>query len=467
MAAYRFALFRPHISRARSIHMKTMPAQNAFDNLMMGIRAKNYSMPNKSNPDLFSNGILFPSINPRFQISKNEKIFTIGSCFARNIESLLIRYGADVPVSSFDLPPGEIDYPAAHILNEYNAGTILQRIEATLGQFDYGTEKGIEETKQGYIDLFLHIHSKPVTLERLIERRGQISELYKQLLQSDTVIITLGLIECWYDTRYECYLNKAPSRTIARADPSRFEFRRMDVDDVYSRMHSAINLLNKKGRKKIILTVSPVPVEATFSGDDIVAANSYSKSVLRVACQKLKDVFDNVEYFPSFEMVMSGGSNSFHDDNTHVDGPVVEAVTAHMLKRFRSTDAKTPTVDADNSPNGLYQDGMSCIYQTRDLGRAQTIANQLLTEHPELNLGWDLIGHLHSVEGRHAEAADVTGKALAITPDHWGLQVRMARIMVDMEDLEQAERYFVAAVGCPGGQDAAPLLAEFRRRFGR
>jgi hypothetical protein len=49
-------------------------------------------------------GILFPAIYPRFSLAEARKIFTIGSCFARNIEEKLKGY--DVPTLNFK-PPRE------------------------------------------------------------------------------------------------------------------------------------------------------------------------------------------------------------------------------------------------------------------------------------------------------------------------------------------------------------------------
>ena len=36
-----------------------------------------------------------PLYTPSFQIKTNDKVFTLGSCFARNIENHMINYGLD------------------------------------------------------------------------------------------------------------------------------------------------------------------------------------------------------------------------------------------------------------------------------------------------------------------------------------------------------------------------------------
>ena len=51
---------------------------------------------------------------------------------------------------------------------------------------------------------------------------------------------------------------------------------------------------------KIVLTVYPVPFSDTFSGQDVIVANTYSKSVLRCVAQDLTELYDHVDYFPSY-----------------------------------------------------------------------------------------------------------------------------------------------------------------------
>jgi MFS family permease len=119
------------------------------------------------------------------------KIFTIGSCFARHVEHVLAESGFLVPVAGFTLPPGEFPHAAPHLLNEYNSGTIVQRIESVVGLFDHAPYMGVEETPEGALDLFLHIHTPPVTMARLLDRRAQIAALYRELLRMAAAALSL------------------------------------------------------------------------------------------------------------------------------------------------------------------------------------------------------------------------------------------------------------------------------------
>ena len=54
---------------------------------------------------------------------------------------------------------------------------------------------------------------------------------------------------------------------------------------------------------KMLATVSPVPLQATFRPEDVMTANAYSKAVQRAALEAFVLRHNNVDYFPSFETV--------------------------------------------------------------------------------------------------------------------------------------------------------------------
>lgn len=329
------------------VPMLIVPGDEAYLNLREGIKRRSFRYPTKEETG-FASSRLFPKARPGFSLEPGEKVFTIGSCFAREIETRLIGYNFDVPVLRYNIPSEEFPHQAPHMLNEYNSGTIMQRIMSVSGGFKFEDNMGVEKTKGGYFDLFLHIHQRPVSLDRLLERRREIADLYSELEKSDAVIITLGLTESWFDSETGCYLNKAPSRATVSAYPGRFCFHRMDVDDVLLGVSKAIDLLNTRSKKKILLTVSPVPIEATFTDQDAIIANFYSKSTLRIAAQAMKEKYSNVEYFPSYEIAISGGTYSFDPDNIHVTGDTVNAIMDYLIQNYITNEVSNTLVYQHN-----------------------------------------------------------------------------------------------------------------------
>jgi hypothetical protein len=303
---------------------------DALQTVSKNIRGRDY--PGRGNSRCTGKE-LFPQFNPKFNIdfSSGTSAFTIGSCFARNMEEALEPLGVSLPTKAFAVPKEEWRNRPNGLLNEYNPGTITQRILDALGG-DRGPEDTIVKSGFGYADLMLP-GGTDVSLERAIERRQEIFDVYANLETCGAVIVTLGLVEAWYDNQAQRYLNRMPPVGYAKSHPDRFEFRRLDVFDAMPMLEAAVRALAEKNIK-VVLTVSPVPLQKTFTSDDCVVANEFSKSVLRVCADRLSKSHHNVDYFPSYEIVRSAGLAGYMDDNVHVRGELVERITSYMVQRY-------------------------------------------------------------------------------------------------------------------------------------
>jgi GSCFA family len=278
---------------------------------------------------------LFPVIHPSFQLAFSTwmKVFTIGSCFARNVEEALFLRGVRLPTRSFAVPDGE--WPGLRnngLLNEFNPGSICQRIVFALQNRDYPPET-IVAGAHGFADLSLPGGGSPVTLERALERRRQIADVYRHLASSQLVVITLGFVEAWFDTQTRLYLNQMPTHAAWSSQPDRYQFQRIGVDECVRLLGGALAMLVKAG-PKVVLTLSPVPLQTTFSEDDCQTANQYSKSVLRVVAEQLSKTIPGVDYFPSYEIVVSGGLSSYEPDHVHVRDDLVREITRYMVEQY-------------------------------------------------------------------------------------------------------------------------------------
>ena len=74
---------------------------------------------------------VWPVITPSFELTPGGKIFTIGSCFARNIEEHMQRLGFEIPMLKFRVPAEEWGARANGILNKYTPAAIFQEIDWT------------------------------------------------------------------------------------------------------------------------------------------------------------------------------------------------------------------------------------------------------------------------------------------------------------------------------------------------
>ena len=124
-----------------------------------------------------------------------------------------------------------------------------------------------------------------------------------------------------------------PPVSQVRPANGRFEFRRLDVSDAMLLLEPAVNALTARGAK-VILTVSPVPIQSTFMPDDCVVANEFSKSVLRICAERISKASPNVDYFPSYEIVRTAGLSAYEEDNVHVHNDVVVSITSYMTQVY-------------------------------------------------------------------------------------------------------------------------------------
>lgn len=295
--------------------------------------SRNY--PNREDAR-YRNGTLFPVLKPKFQLdlASDKPVFTIGSCFARNIEEALAPLGVPLPTREFKVPKAEWTGRSNGLLNEYNPGSISQKILQTVNK-KTAVKETIIEHSGSFHDLLL-CGGAGVTLERALERRREIDDVYANMLNSEVVIITLGFVECWVDLETRMWLNRMPTVEKSPDKKLRFLFKRLGVADALPMLEEAMAALQKLD-KKVILTVSPVPMSGTFSGQDCVMANEYSKAVLRVCAQELCANFSNVDYYPSYEMVRTAGLSVYEDDNVHVLDSVVQLITEYMLSTYATS----------------------------------------------------------------------------------------------------------------------------------
>jgi len=76
---------------------------------------------------------------------------------------------------------------------------------------------------------------------------------------------------------------------------------------------------------------------ATFSTEDIVLANTYSKSLLQTVAQQWTAIHQNFHYFPSYEIVLnSDRASTWEQDLRHVKGKVTNRIMDIFLNTYLS-----------------------------------------------------------------------------------------------------------------------------------
>ena len=374
-----------------------------------------------------------PSFKPRFMLEPGQRIFTIGSCFARGIETTLANRGFDVPTLNLQVDKTGWSGDPTTILNNYVPPAIAPQIRWVFGMGEFDIRRHAVEVAAGrFMDPQLTLGFRPVTAEALIRRRNDISAIYRHLASSHVVLITLGLIEAWFDNRSGLYVNCPPPKGVIRTDPSRFELHVLDYGDV---TRALTDLVDLRGRvcprdHRIILTVSPVPLQATFTSSDVAVANCCSKSVLRAAVEPFVAERDHIEYFPSYESVLlTDRSIAFVDDQVHIQTSMVRFNVDRMISRYVAsgddTVAKVIARAREDTASGRFQAGLKRLQQAwaahpgeSDLAIAlagahlkvggDAAAEALLLEQLETRenvVARTLLATHYNRSGRHEEAA--------------------------------------------------------------
>lgn len=280
----------------------------------------------------------------KFKCSKDDKIFTIGSCFAREIETFLVRGDYKVTSRITDLPEHPefiLSSGVTHIFdffNRYNLGSMYQEIDSLmnggyLADSDDLYYKAIGD--QLFDDLHYTPAAQSTNIDGIKSRRSFIqTRLSEALCQSDVVILTLGLCESWYDLSTDQYLNVVSSPQMLRKYQDSLRFKFIGARENIELLDKIIAVL---GDKKIIITVSPVPLEVTFTGRDVIEANLSAKSILHAAANEAAQNHSNVDYFPSYEMAFySESSQVWKPDGRHVLPEMVQHIVKSALDTYFS-----------------------------------------------------------------------------------------------------------------------------------
>lgn len=262
-------------------------------------------------------------------INKKTKIVSIGSCFAENIG----RYLRAHKYNYISTEKGS-GWFSANWGIVFNSASIRQIFEYSFDLFNPKVQWW-ERTTGRMQDPYRRdiIYPKGVHLQK---KEAHVKASRRALGQADVIIATLGLVEVWRDKRDNSTFWRVPPMHLY--DPKIYEFYVMDVPDVYDdlmKMKAIINVFNPKC--KLILTVSPVPFQATYREDcDVVAANTYSKAVSTAAVNNFVTDMkgENVYYFPSFEFVRYGFNNPYIADGRHIKKPVINKMMQFFEKMF-------------------------------------------------------------------------------------------------------------------------------------
>jgi hypothetical protein len=301
-----------------------------------------------------------PVVKTRFQITRETRIATAGSCFAQNISSALRRHSFNYFVtetaSPFDLSPQEAqrrmyEVYSARYGNIYTARQLLQVYQRALGKLTTA-ELTWQRADGRYVDPFRPLvepdgfETQQIAGLHMLWHLGKVRELFEQL---DVLVFTLGLTEAWRCKLDGAVYPVAPGVAAGTMDSSRYEFVNFRMSEVVEDLEKFLALLREHNpRARMILTVSPVPLIATYEPQHALVATTYSKSVLRAAAGEVCASHENCDYFPSYEIVTGNYARGsyFESDLRAVTSDGVDHVMRLFLKHY-SHESGAVSTDPD------------------------------------------------------------------------------------------------------------------------
>jgi len=281
-----------------------------------------------------------PECAPSFSIDENSKVFTMGSCFAREVDKALVSSGFNVISRSTNLSKAvERSGADESLYNKYTIHSIVNELRWALDpEHPYDPKRALVQiSEENWTDPQLGGSAFASSFESMCDFRESYCDSIRRAKDADVIIITLGLVEAWYDKASELYLNLAPHPRALKGAPDRFEMRVLDYNEVTSELEEFYTITQRfcKPDVKILITVSPVPLLATFRDQDVLVANTYSKAVQRAAVEYFIRKHENVDYFPSFEFVSLGDPNSnWAGDYRHVSPHVVQRIMGSVMGKY-------------------------------------------------------------------------------------------------------------------------------------
>jgi hypothetical protein len=254
----------------------------------------------------------------RFQIPPESRIMTMGSCFAQHVSNYLKTQGDNYYVTEFnsgnknknfiDIKNGYGIFTARYG-NIYNLKQANQLIRnAVNSDVEFGEIwKEIIDGETRFIDSIRPnaIPNGFATTEKLIEdREFHYKKVNEAIVNSEVLILTLGLTEGWVNSETEQYYQIAPGVRYGNYKAQKHMPFNLSVFECISELNEFIIAIRRMNENiKIILTVSPIPLAATHQKENVLIASSLAKTKLRLAIDEVEKKNQNIYYFPSFELI--------------------------------------------------------------------------------------------------------------------------------------------------------------------
>ncbi len=293
--------------------------------------------------------------SPKFRIEPTSPVATYGSCFAQHIGKTLEQRGFHWlvterrPYGLSDNSSKTFNYEvfSSRTGNIYTASLLKQWVRWALNISRPPEEYW--EASGSYFDPF-----RPAvepggfeSVDELLQSRAATIDAFRESIEkSKYFVFTLGLTESWFDTRHGYEYPMCPGTVAGVFDLSAHKFVNQHFAMIRDSLAESIRLMRGINKNLcFIFTVSPVPLTATNSGNHVVVATMYSKSVLRAVAGQMADNNVLIDYFPSYEIINSPvfRGSFFEPNQRNVTSHGVNFVMGHFFRCLATKFGAYPT----------------------------------------------------------------------------------------------------------------------------
>lgn len=301
-----------------------------------------------------------PLLETPFKIARHDRVATAGSCFAQEIAHRLQASGYTYYLA--ERPPNGISAAEADRRNYfmyscrygnlYTTAQLRQLIDRAYGDFvpelDYWTRK-----EDGRIVDPFRPRIEPegfATLEEMREERNRHFDAVRHMIETmDVFVFTFGHTETWRHKSDGAILQLAPGVAGGDWDDNVYEFYNMTVSEVVRDFLASVDRIREINPKvRIVLSVSPVGIIATYEDRHVVISNTAVKAILRAAADEVVRARPNIAYFPSYDLVnvSPNAARFYRDDTRRINTQGIDRTMKMFFDHFTDKSHETMAINA-------------------------------------------------------------------------------------------------------------------------
>lgn len=305
----------------------------------------------------------------KYTISATDRLVTAGSCFAQHIAKKLHASGYNY--CDYEQRPGYFPKAqcqaynygvySARYCNIYTVRQLRQTIERAFGLRPY--KNLCWDKKGGFVDPFRPVlEPEPFgsVAEMNASREGHYRAVRRVFSESDVFIFTMGLTEAWIDADTGDVYPLCPGTQGGTFDEAKHKFHNFGFVEIVDDLNWILDFLKSHNPDiRMLLTVSPVPLVASASGQHVLPATVYSKSVLRAVAGHMYSEHAQVDYFPSFEIASTHPFKGlvFEPNQREVNLAGVDFIMTHFFDQHPALQVTPKAAPKTRKPS---QDEIVC-----------------------------------------------------------------------------------------------------------